>query len=59
MFGFGFSVGPHGLSTEQCQAWVPSHGIGLKSNPIVVGCVHNVCTSIALAFYAGKALFPW
>lgn len=23
--------------TWQCQAWVPSHGVGLKSNQIVVG----------------------
>ena len=39
---------------KQCQVWVPSHGMHLKSNQILVGYSHSLCTSIVIAYPAGR-----
>lgn len=34
--------------------WVPSHGVGLKSNQTLVGSSHKAGANIALAYFAGR-----
>ena len=34
-------------SPKQCQARLPSHGVGLKSNQILTGYSHKLCATIA------------
>lgn len=54
-----FILGP-GLSslrllvTQAVLVWVPSHGVGLKSKQILVGCSHNVRANIALAYLTSR-----
>lgn len=36
-------------SPKQCWIWVPSHGVGLKSNWMLVGCSHDIYDIIAVA----------
>lgn len=43
---FGFSLGPWPVWSQvlghlMSHAWIPAHGVGLKSNKIVVGYSHN------------------
>lgn len=40
--------------SKQCQVWVPSSGVDLKSNQILGGYSHKVYASIALAYFAGR-----
>lgn len=40
---------------RQCQEWVPSHGLGLKSNQILVGYSHKLCTITTIAHLPGKS----
>jgi hypothetical protein len=42
---------PDSWLPEQCHAWVTSHGVGLKSNQIVVGYPHIVCRDCSSKSY--------
>lgn len=54
---FGFPLGPwpiwsHVLAhPKQCQEWVPSRGMGINSNQIVVDCSLNVYAIVAPAYH--------
>jgi hypothetical protein len=61
---FGFILGP-GLSClrfviascdclRDCQVLVPSHGMGLESNQILIGCTHRLHVTIARAYLASR-----
>ena len=41
-------------SIRQCQIWVLSLGVGFKSNQALVGYSYKLCTTIALAYFAGR-----
>lgn len=35
--------------------WLPSHGVGLKTNQILVGYSHKPCADIALVYLVGRS----
>lgn len=41
-------------SLKQCPVWVPSGGVDLQSNQILVGYFHKHCATTALACHAGR-----
>lgn len=41
-------------SSKQCQVWVLSHRVGVKSNETLVGNFHKFCATIDLAYLVGR-----
>lgn len=62
---FGFTPGSLGClvsrsrSPKQCQVWVSSHTVGLKSDQILVGYSRKVYATIAPALLTGVADYRW
>lgn len=44
------------LGCLQCQAWAPSHGVGLKSSHRIVNHSHNICSTTAAVYHTGRSL---
>lgn len=47
---FAFTLVSGSMSPEQCQAWITSHEVSLKSNETFVGYSHKLCATIALTY---------
>lgn len=44
----------HSWLSKQCGAWVPSPGIGLKLDQSLIGYSQKFCTTVAIAYVAGR-----
>lgn len=52
------------LLLKRCKTWVPSHGVGLKSDQTLVGYLQKLCATIALLYFqveetVGQRFYVW